>query len=187
MKLVDVNSYYALVWKDVLKAKVEIKGELITRDTILPNDPRMLYGTNNNDVAKIKKIELWKEIEYDVLTTKQSVRFWKEIDEYILSRDVYIIVWEDSAILSLPSNSYRIVSPDLFEHIVQMSPKECYELSIEHDENANDNNLIAHGNNLVKNILLKLSNKSNNTVCKNDFNTQYINKEGKMTVQYLLN
>lgn len=124
MKESDTKSFYALVWNTALSSKEEliIQGEEIHRDTIIPDDPRMLYGTNNNDVARITKVKEWKEIKYDTLTTKQSVRFWKEIDEYVLARDVRIIVWAGESELMLPSKEYRIVAPDLFKHIVETAP-----------------------------------------------------------------
>lgn len=141
MSKCHVNSYYALVWNNSLERKMEVKGELITKNTVLPKDPRMLYGTNNNDIAKIRKVSAWEEIEYDILTTRQTVRFWKEVDEYILSRDVRIIVWEGEDILCLPNDKYRIVSPDLFEYIVKTSSetgkdyiKDIYEEGIEDEE-----------------------------------------------------
>lgn len=114
------GQYYALVWNTFLNSKknLEIKGEKITKSTELPKDPCMLYGTNDNDVAKIRKVESWTEIEYDVHTTSQRVKFWKEVEEYIISRDVYILVWEGSEILSLPNDPYRIVTPDLFDYLV---------------------------------------------------------------------
>ena len=88
------SSYYALVWKDSLDKKGKIKGELITKNTVLPDDPRILYGSNDNDIAKIRNVEMWKEIEYDTLTTKQTVRYYTEVKEYVLCRDVRIIVWQ---------------------------------------------------------------------------------------------
>lgn len=119
----DCNTYYALVWSTILssKKKETIKGEKITKSTVLPNDPRILYGTSNNDVIKIRNVEMWKEIEYDIATTKQTVRFHKEIKEYILCRDVRIIIWQGSEELNLPSDEYRIVTPELFEIITQLT------------------------------------------------------------------
>lgn len=125
------SSYYALVWKDSLDKKGKIKGELITKNTVLPDDPRILYGLNDNDIAKIRNVEMWKEIEYDTLTTKQTVRYYTKVKEYVLCRDVRIIVWQGDEELRLPSNDYKIVSPELFEIIAQVSnnfgDKECKE------------------------------------------------------------
>lgn len=81
----------------------------------MPDDPRILYGSNDNDIAKIRNVEMWKEIEYDTLTTKQTVRYYTEVKEYVLCRDVRIIVWQGDEELRLPSNDYKIVSPELFE------------------------------------------------------------------------
>ena len=116
---INTNMYYALVWNTTLSSKKKniIQGEKITRSTKLSKDPRMLYGTNNNDIARIIKKDDWKEMQYNIITQKQSVRFWTEIDEYILSRDIRIIVWHGDSELSLPSKRYKIVAPDLFEHI----------------------------------------------------------------------
>lgn len=139
MSTCHVNSYYALVWNNSLERRMEVKGELITNHTTLPKDPRVLYGTNNNDVAKIRKVSAWEEIEYDTLTTKQTVRFWKEVDEYILSRDVRIIIWDGRDTLCLPNDKYKIVSPDLFEYIVQTSGKR--EIKDVHGERIEDENI----------------------------------------------
>lgn len=116
---INVNMYYALIWNTTLssKKKIIIQGEKITRSTKLPKDPRILYGTNNNDVARIVKKDNWIEIKYDIMTQKQSVKFWTETDEYILSRDIRIIVWQGESELVLPSKQYKIVAPDLFQHI----------------------------------------------------------------------
>lgn len=115
----NANMYYALIWNTTLssKKKIIIQGEKITRSTKLPKDPRMLYGTNNNDIARIVKKDNWMEIRYDIMTQRQSVKFWTEIDEYILSRDIRIIVWQGESELVLPSKQYKIVAPDLFQHI----------------------------------------------------------------------
>lgn len=115
----NTNMYYALVWNTTLssKKKIIIQGEKITRSTKLPKDPRMLYGTNNNDIARIIKKDNWIEIKYDIMTQRQSVKFWTEIDEYVLSRDIRIIVWQGESELVLPSKQYKIVAPDLFQHI----------------------------------------------------------------------
>lgn len=194
-------SYYALVWNDSLNKKMKVKGELITRNTVLPKDPRMLYGTNCNDIAKIRNIGVWKEIEYDVLTTKQSVKFWKEVDEYILSRDVYIVVWEGEEYLDFPNNNYKIVSPELFEYIVQTIPekvqtvpeKAC-ELNIDKiEENKegkaeeNEEDMIS---NSVKEILSNIINYNNKKYKNglnrdNDFKCK--NKKGKIAIQLMLN
>lgn len=181
-----VNSYYALVWNDSLKRKMRIKGELITRNTVLPDDPRMLYGTNSNDIAKIRNVGLWQEIEYDTITTKQSVKFWKEVDEYILSRDVYILVWEGEEYLELPNDRYKIVSPDLFEYIVQTAPEESCELNIEEvDEEVGNRNS-------VKEILSNIINSNNIKAKKDELNKDEEVKrrsvhDGKITVQLMMN
>lgn len=118
-----VNSYYALVWNTSLDSNMKLRGTKITRSTKLPSDPRMLYGTNRNDVAKIRKVKFWQEIEYDPFTTRQGIKFWDEVDEYNLSRDIFIVVWEGEDRLSLPHEHYKIVSPEFFEHIVAMAPE----------------------------------------------------------------
>lgn len=181
-----INSYYALVWNDSLKREMRIKGELITRNTVLPDDPRMLYGTNSNDIAKIRNVGLWKEIEYDTITTKQSVKFWREVDEYILSRDVYILVWEGEEYLELPNDIYKIVSPDLFEYIVQTAPEESYELNIEEVEEEVGNR------NSVKEILSNIIHSNNIKAEKDELNKSEEFKrrsvhDGKITVQLMMN
>ena len=117
-----VNSYYAIVWNTSLDTNMVLRGTKITRFTKLPNDPRMLYGTNKNDVAKIKKVKLWKKIGYDPYTTKQEVKFWHEVEEYKLSRDIYIVVWEGKDRIRPSEDYYKIVTPELFEHIVALAP-----------------------------------------------------------------
>jgi len=123
------NFYYALVWSKDLTSEIEVIGEKITRNTVLPKDSRMLYTTNGKDLSKIVKVKTWKEITYDPLTTKQSVKFWDETEEYTLKRDVCILVWEGSEILSLPSKQYKIVSPELFEEIIELKYEELEDKS----------------------------------------------------------
>lgn len=127
MDNVENSMYYALVWNTALSPQIDkkkskkivIEGEKITRSTKLPRDPRMLYGTNNNDIARIVKTDNWMEIKYDIMTQKQTVKTWVENEEYLLSRDIRIIVWEGESKLELPSKLYKVVAPDLFEHIVK--------------------------------------------------------------------
>lgn len=135
MQEVDNNMYYALVWNTALSSKTHKKakdlivtGKKITRKTRLPKDPRMLYGTSNNDIARIVKRDNWIEIKYDIMTQKQSVKYWTEEDVYVLSRDIRIIVWSGDSELSLPSKKYKIVAPDLFEHIVKTCCNEPEEI-----------------------------------------------------------
>lgn len=158
---------------------------MITKNTVLPDDPRMLYGTNSNDVAKIRNVGIWKEIEYDTITTKQSVKFWKEVDEYILSRDVYILVWEGEEYLELPNDRYKIVSPDLFEYIVQTAPEESCELNIEEVEDKISNR------NSVREILSNIINANNIKAEKNELDKGEEVKrrsvhDGKITVQLMM-
>lgn len=119
----DLSLYYTLVWNTTLELKGErfIKGEKITKTTKLPSEPSVLYGTHNNDLKKIRNIEVWEEVIYDVATTKQSVRFHESINEYELCRDVRIIVWEGSPELDLFYDSYKIVTPEMFEDIANYS------------------------------------------------------------------
>lgn len=114
----NLKTYYALVWNDVLKKEVELKGKKVDKNIELPDDPRMLYGTNDNDTFKITKEVIHEKIKYDVFTTKQSVEFYVEEIEYVLPRDVRIIVWEGSDELLLPNDSYRIMTPQMFEQLV---------------------------------------------------------------------
>lgn len=116
-----VNSYYALVWNTTLETGMELRGAKITRSTRLPKDSRMLYGTNRNDVSRIRKVKHWQEIEYDPLTTQQSIKFWNEIDEYDITRDIYIVVWEGKRRLDLSCDHYKIVSPEVFEYMIEMA------------------------------------------------------------------
>lgn len=134
MKEKPNNTYYALVWNTSLEQKESIiEGELISKDTVIPDDPRVMYGTNPNDVLKVSIEHIKTEIEYDVLTTRQSVRFIKEIEEFELPRDVRIIVWEGSNVLHIPYDKYRIVSPKDFEALVEISKNsfECKESKTE--------------------------------------------------------
>lgn len=151
------KSYYALVWIDSLKSKLDliIKGELIHKKTKLPKDPSILYGTNPNDVAKIRIVEAFEEIKYDVYTMEQSVKFWSESDEYIVPRDVRIVVWEGKDELNLPYDKYRIVSPELFELIVATSGERQ---SSKNDDNTSINWEIYKNsiNNIKDNVLNEL-------------------------------
>ena len=116
------KSYYALVWNTALSNKdLVIRGELVSQNTVLPKDPRMMYGTNPNDVLNVRIEKIKKEVKYDVFTTKQSVRFIKEIEKIELPRDVRIIVWDDEEELYIANKSYRIVSPQVFEELIEMS------------------------------------------------------------------
>lgn len=137
----NTNSYYALVWEDVLNSKDElvISGELIHKETKLPDMPELLYGTNPNDITKVRKVNFLEKIEYDVRTTRQSVTNWRDVEEYILSRALRIIVWQGSETLNLPTDSYRVVSPEMFRFIVKSA-----------DRNLNTNNLVDVVNKEVK-------------------------------------
>lgn len=115
----NLKTYYALVWNNVLNEQVKLKGKRVNQGVKLPNGPRMLYGTNDNDVFKIVKEVVHKKIKYDVFTTKQSVKFYIEKVEYVLPRDVRIIVWEGESELFLPSGSYRVMSPQMFENLTK--------------------------------------------------------------------
>lgn len=119
MRRRNLKTYYALVWSNILNEQVKLKGKRVNQDIKLPNDPRMLYGTNDNDVFKIVKEVVHKKIKYDVFTTKQSVEFYIEKVEYVLPRDVRIIVWEGESELFLPNGNYRVMSPQMFESFVK--------------------------------------------------------------------
>lgn len=119
------NLYYALVWNTTLKIKNKtVEGELLNKNTILPDDPRMLYGTNPNDILKIQSESFVKIMKYDVMTMTQSVKFHKKIEEVIIPRDVRIIVWENSELLNLSEDNYRIVTPEYFKEIINQLDKE---------------------------------------------------------------
>lgn len=115
--------YYALVWCDVLKRNVDVKGSKICRETSLPNDSSMLYGTNINDVYKIRKNIIHMKIKYDILTTKQSVSFFVEEIVHSIPRDLRIIVWRASEFINLEEDSYKIFSKKDFEHLVNYNFK----------------------------------------------------------------
>lgn len=115
------KSYYALVWKNTLAEEIYIEGKVIGSNTRLPTDPRMLYGTNVNDVMKIRNVNFKTELSYDVLTTKQSVRYIPIIEEFNIQRDVRIIVWEGSETLHIPHERYRILTPEAFYELVKGS------------------------------------------------------------------
>lgn len=126
MKKEPNNTYYALVWNTALSEKdLLIQGEVISQNTILPKDPRMMYGTNPNDVFKVRLERIKTEVKYDVLTTKESVRFIKEVEEIEIPRDVRIVVWEGSNILHIPYDKYRIVTPQMFEDLIAKSKDTC--------------------------------------------------------------
>lgn len=113
------NLYYTLVWDTTLKEKKRVvKGELIDKNTKLPEDNRMLYGTNSNDTFVVKLETFIDVIKYDVLTTIQSVRFQKTTEEVFIARDVRIIVWEGSETINLSEDKYRIMTPDNFDELV---------------------------------------------------------------------
>lgn len=123
MKENDCNLYYALVWNTQLSSKENevIKGDKITKSTVLPSDPRILYGVSDNDIKRIRSVKVLKEIEYDIYTTKQSVKFQRDVKEYVLCRDVRIIVWRGANEINLLHDKYKIVTPELFETMVQIS------------------------------------------------------------------
>lgn len=129
--------YYALVWDTALKnGETLIEGTLVNRNTKLPKDPRMMYGTSPKDVQKVR-IEKYKQVtEYDILTTKQTVRFVKELEEYELSRDIRIVIWEGSEFLNVFTDYYRVVSQDFFEELVKIAPEKT---GLEMIEQAFDN------------------------------------------------
>lgn len=176
-----VNSYYALVWSSEVssKRKKEIKGEKITRQTSLPEDPRILYAANKNDVAKIKTVKIWEEIEYDPVTTKQSVRFWKETEEYILPRDVCIVVWEGSDTLCLSEDNYRIVTPEDFKCIVESSPN----VWTEETNEVQGVEWMKHLQGLQKKVLNILNKPHNNK--QEIYKSKNIN--GKIVIQLMVN
>ena len=118
MRRRNSKTYYALVWSDILNKNVELKGKEVNKDIELPDDPRMLYGANDNDTFKIIKEVVHQKVKYDAFTTKQSVEFYIEKIEYVLPRDVRIIVWEGSEDIYLPSKNYRIMTPQMFEELV---------------------------------------------------------------------
>lgn len=115
----DTKTYYALLWNTSLDLgrEMKVKGSVLCKDSELPNDPRILYGANMNDVAKIKRPKLWKKIEYDVRTTQQKVLYWSDTEEYTLLRDVRIVVWAGHDELWLPYDDYKIVIPEHFEFL----------------------------------------------------------------------
>lgn len=115
------NSYYALVWSTTLDKDGYVKGKLINQSTKLPEDPNILYGTNNNDVMKVKTVEFEEEVSYNSLTTQQSVKFNKIVEEYILPRDVRIVVWNDYEYMNPKTDKYRIMTPEYFEEFVKLS------------------------------------------------------------------
>lgn len=119
----DCSLYYALIWNTTLEQKGDrfVIGEKITKTSKLPSDPTILYGTHNNDLKKIRSVEVWEEIVYDVATTKQSVRFHESVEEYELCRDVRIVVWNGSKELDLFNDEYKVVTPDLFEIMADYS------------------------------------------------------------------
>ncbi len=119
--------YYALVWNTALDEKdLVIQGQLITKNTILPEGPHMMYGTNPNDILKVRTEKIKEKIEYDVLTMKQSVKFIREVEEIDIPRDVRILVWEGSDKINLKESDYKIVSPQMFQELIEMS-EDCLE------------------------------------------------------------
>ena len=114
--------YYALVWGEALKDKnVTIKGSPLVKGTKLSEDPRMLYGTSDKDKFKVK-VENYKEIiEYDVFSTKQTVRFVMEEEEISVTRDVRIVIWQHKDTMCPRYDHYRVVSKKYFEGLAEIS------------------------------------------------------------------
>ena len=122
MSLEHEKYYYALVWGEALKDKnLVIKGSPLVKGTKLSEDPRMLYGTSDKDRFKVK-IENYKEIkEYDVFSTKQSVRFVKEVEEISVTRDVRIVIWQHKDTMCPKYDHYRVISKQYFEELAEHS------------------------------------------------------------------
>lgn len=118
-----LDYHFAIVWNTDLKQKnFEVQGTKICQNTILPEDPRVLYGTNNNDKRKLKIQKMKEIVEYDKYSTKQTVRFAVEEEEVELSRDVRIIVWRGlHDTINLSVDEYKIVSPQVFKSLVKAS------------------------------------------------------------------
>lgn len=112
------RSYYALVFNTSLKKRDKIRGKLIDKNTKLPKDGNILYGTNDNDKLKIKAVNYENEIHYDAKTTMQSVRFKILEDVVEIPRDVRIIIWKDNEYLDPRKDKYKIVSPQHFEEMI---------------------------------------------------------------------
>lgn len=122
MSLENEKYYYALVWGEALKDKnLVIKGSPLVKGTKLSEDPRMLYGTSDKDRFKVK-IENYKEIkEYDIFSTKQSVRFIKEVEEISVTRDVRIVIWQHKDTMCPKYDHYRVISKQYFEELAEHS------------------------------------------------------------------
>lgn len=122
MSLEHGKYYYALVWGEALKDKnLVIKGSPLVKGIKLSEDPRMLYGTSDKDKFKVR-IESYKEIkEYDVFSTKQSVRFVKEVEEVLVTRDVRIVIWQHKDTMCPKYDHYRVVSKQYFEELAEHS------------------------------------------------------------------
>ena len=105
----DNNIYYTLIFSpNLIKTKSRrknkdkiVKGYKLTQQTNLPNDPRMLYGTNDNDVAKFTIIDRYMEWTFNFISKKESVKFWEETKVYTLPRDIRIIMWQGGEELNL--------------------------------------------------------------------------------------
>lgn len=110
--------YYAVVWEsDLRKKSFLVKGELVTKKTKLPRDPRLLYGTSSKDISKVAIPEYKNIITYNMFTGEQRVRFERKSEEYILKRDVRIVIWEDCEEIDLGLKYHRVVSPDFLESL----------------------------------------------------------------------
>ena len=165
----NTNSYYALVLNDTLlnREEVQIEGELIHKKTELPNIPKFLYGANPNDVAKILGIKDTVEYAYDRKTTRQSVKSWREVEELILSRSVRIIVWYGSSELVLPEDDYKIVTPELFQFLIETSAR--YEAGRSSESLASPKGARARNSHAAKNskLLRVVQNKALDTIKSN--------------------
>lgn len=152
--------YYALVWGETLKDKnVVIKGKPLVKGSKLSEDPRMLYGTSEKDKFKVK-VENYKNIvEYDVFSTKQTVRFVKEVEEIVITRDVRIVIWQHADTMCPKYDHYRIISKDYFEELAENSLG-SFEANVR-EEKTSDESIWKANVNPEKLLKLKIANKLN--------------------------
>lgn len=112
------RSYYAIVWNTSLKRRKKIRGKLIDGNVVLPKETSILYGTSDNDIAKVRTVDYKDKVVYNIETGKQSVQFEKDVREFVLNRDVRLIIWDGPEYLNPLKDKYKIIEPRFFEEMV---------------------------------------------------------------------
>lgn len=114
------RTYYALVWSTSLKRNRRIRGKLIDGNVVLPKDNSILYGTSDNDIAKLRTVDYENKVYYNTKTGEQVVKFNKIEEEFILPRDVRIITWRGYDSVNPLKERYKVIGVDFFEEMVEI-------------------------------------------------------------------